>query len=187
MNNISYTGEHLWLGQVGHFAIILGFIAALLSGYAYFVSTKNRNDGALSQSWKLIGRYSFMVHGVMILSLIGLLFFAMYNHYYEYSYVYAHVSADLPLKYILSAFWEGQEGSFLLWMFWHIILSIFVVKTSGKYEAPVMFIFAIAQAILVSMILGIHIPWGEDAIRIGSNPTTLLRQMNDAPIFANAD
>lgn len=187
MNNISYTGEHLWLGQVGHFAIILGFVAALLSGYAYFVSTKNRNDGALSQSWKLIGRYSFIVHGVMILSLIGLLFFAMYNHYYEYSYVYAHVSADLPLKYILSAFWEGQEGSFLLWMFWHIILSIFVVKTSGKYEAPVMFIFAIAQAILVSMILGIHIPWGEDAIRIGSNPTTLLRQMNDAPIFANAD
>ena len=187
MNNISYTGEHLWLGQVGHFAIILGFVAALLSGYAYFVSTKNRNDAALSQSWKLIGRYSFIVHGTLIITLIGLIFFAMYNHYYEYSYVYAHVSADLPLKYILSAFWEGQEGSFLLWMFWHVILSIFVIKTSGKYEAPVMFTFAIAQAILVSMILGIHIPWGEDAIRIGSNPTTLLRQMNDAPIFANAD
>ncbi|HRO72574.1 MAG TPA: cytochrome c biogenesis protein CcsA, partial [Saprospiraceae bacterium] len=27
----------------------------------------------------------------------------------------------------------------------------------------------------------------EDAIRIGSNPTTLLRQVNEAPIFANAD
>lgn len=187
MNNISYIGEHLWVGQVGHFAIILGFVSALFSAFAYFVSTKNRNNISDSTSWQRIGRYSFIIHGTMIITLISVLFFAMYNHYYEYNYVFAHVSEDLPLKYILSAFWEGQEGSFLLWMFWHIMLSIFVIKTAGKYEAPVMFVFAIAQALIVSMILGIHIPWGEDAIRIGSNPTTLLRQVNEAPIFANAD
>lgn len=187
MNDISYIGEHLWVGQVGHFSIILGFVAALLSGYAYFVSTKNREHDIIADSWRKIGRYSFMVHGVLVITLIGVLFYAMYNHYYEYSYVYAHVSEDLPLKYILSAFWEGQEGSFLLWMFWHIVLAFFVVKTSGKFEAPVMFTFAIAQAIILSMILGVHIPWGDDALRIGSNPTTLLRQMNDAPVFANAD
>lgn len=187
MNDISYIGEHLWVGQLGHFAIILGFVTALLSAYSYFKSTRNFSDEALSKSWKLLGRYSFAVHGLMIITLISVLFFAMYNHYYEYSYVFAHVSEELPLKYILSAFWEGQEGSFLLWMFWHIVLSVFVIRTSGKFEAPVMFTFAIAEAILVSMILGIHIPWGEDAIRIGSNPTTLLRQVNEAPIFANAD
>ncbi len=187
MNNISYIGEHLWVGQVGHFAIILGFVSALFSAFCYFVSTKNRANISEAESWKRLGRLSFIIHGTMIITLISVLFFAMYNHYYEYNYVFAHVSEDLPLKYILSAFWEGQEGSFLLWMFWHIVLSIFVVRSAGKFEAPVMFIFAIAQLLIVSMILGIHIPWGEDAIRIGSNPTTLLRQVNEAPIFANAD
>ncbi len=187
MNDISYIGEHLWVGQVGHLAIILGFVATLLSGYAYFVSTNKRESELLVDSWRKIGRYSFILHGAMVFLLIGVLFYAMYHHYYEYSYVYAHVSEDLPLKYILSAFWEGQEGSFLLWMFWHIVLAGFVIKTSGKFEAPVMFTFSVAQAIIMSMILGIHIPFGEDAIRIGSNPTTLLRQVNEAPIFANAD
>ncbi|HRO72573.1 MAG TPA: cytochrome c assembly protein, partial [Saprospiraceae bacterium] len=157
MNDISYIGEHLWVGQLGHFAIILGFVTALLSAYSYFKSTRNFSDEALSKSWKLLGRYSFAVHGLMIITLISVLFFAMYNHYYEYSYVFAHVCEELPLKYILSAFWEGQEGSFLLWMFWHIVLSVFVIRTSGKFEAPVMFTFAIAEAILVSMILGILI------------------------------
>ncbi|MGB4958847.1 MAG: cytochrome c biogenesis protein CcsA, partial [Saprospiraceae bacterium] len=76
---------------------------------------------------------------------------------------------------------------FMLWMFWHVVLGVILTKTTGKLEAPVLFSIAAAEVILMSMLLGIHIPWGDDAIKIGSNPTTLLRQINEAPIFANAD
>jgi len=186
MSEVKYIGEHLWVGQLGHLFIILSFVAALLSALAYFCAVKS-NQSKISSDWANIGRKSFYVHGFALFGLISVLFYAMYNHMYEYSYVFDHVSEDLPLKYILSAFWEGQEGSFMLWMFWHVVLGLFLIKTAGKLEAPVLFTIAIAEAILMTMLLGIHIPWGDQAIKIGSNPTTLLRQMNEAPIFANAD
>ena len=186
MSEIKYIGEHLWVGQLGHILILTSFVAALLSAVAYFFSVKNQ-DHPDAVSWAKIGRISFYFRGCTLFGLIGLIFYAMYHHMYEYSYVFDHVSEDLPLKYILSAFWEGQEGSFMLWMFWHSILGFILIKTTSKLESPVLFTIAVSETILMTMILGIHIPWGEDAIRIGSNPTTLLRQLNDAPIFANAD
>jgi len=186
MQEIQYTGEHLWVGQLGHFFVIFSFVAALFSAITYFFSVQSKDLNAES-SWRKIGRVAFYSHSITLFSLMGIIFYAMYQHMYEYSYVFDHVSEDLPLKYILSAFWEGQEGSFMLWMFWHCILGVVIIKKSGQWEAPVMFTFALAEAIIMSMILGIHIPWGEEFIKIGSNPTTLLRQINDAPIFANAD
>ena len=183
---VSYIGEHLWVGQIGHFFIILAFVAALLSTFSYFraSSVHTVND---QSSWLLLGKGSFYLHGISVAIFMLVIFFAMYHHYYEYSYVFDHVSPDLPLKYILSAFWEGQEGSFMLWMFWHIVLGFILIYKADQWQAPVMMVIALAEAILMTMILGIQIPFGEDAIRIGSNPTTLLRQINDAPIFANAD
>ncbi len=187
MSETVYVGEHLWVGNVGHFAIILSFVAALFSATSYYFSGRNRDAIDISGSWNRMGRIGFSIHAVSLLTLIGILFYAMYHNYIEYSYVFNHVSEDLPLKYILSAFWEGQEGSFMLWMFWHVVLSIVIIRTTGKFEAPVMLIMMLVQAFLLFMILGIHIPWGDETLKIGSNPTTLLRQVNDAPIFANAE
>ena len=55
----------------------------------------------------------------------------MVNQYYEYQYVQAHVSEDLPFKYIFSAFWEAGS-SFLLWMFWHVILGLVLMVPPGS-------------------------------------------------------
>jgi len=186
MNELKYVGEHLWLGQAGQFSITVAFVAALLSAISYFLATKHKNLPE-AEGWLKTGKYSFYVHAMSLAILMGLVFYAMYNHMYEYSYVFDHVSADLPLKYTLSAFWEGQEGSFMLWMFWHAVLGIILIKKTGSYEAPVLFVVAAAEAILMSMILGIYVPWIDGYVKIGSNPLTLLREINDAPIFANAD
>ena len=105
MSEIKYIGEHLWVGQLGHILILTSFVAALLSAVAYFFSVKNQ-DHPDAVSWAKIGRISFYTHGCTLFGLIGLIFYAMYHHMYEYSYVFDHVSEDLPLKYILSAFWD---------------------------------------------------------------------------------
>src|SRR5258706_12163318 len=86
------------------------------------------------------------------------------------------------MKYIFSAFWEGQEGSFLLWMFWHVILGSIVVRTAGKWESGVMTWLAGIQVVLVSMIAGVYFA---DNFRMGSSPFKLLRNSMDAPIFQN--
>ncbi|GAB5551265.1 MAG: hypothetical protein Sapg2KO_08560 [Saprospiraceae bacterium] len=183
MEEIQYVGEHLLPGQIGHFALITAFVSSLLATFAYFKSTNKRDIPADAQSWRKIGRVAFTLHGLGIFSVIGILFYLMINQYYEYQYVWAHVSEDLPFKYIFSAFWEGQEGSFLLWMFWHVVLGMILMFTAKRWEAPTLAMLSLVQVFLLSMVLGIY--FGET--KIGVNPLMLLRDTMDAPIFAQAD
>lgn len=178
--NIDYIGELLWPGEVGHYLIITAFVAALVSAIAYVVSNSDRDN---HDSWKKIGRYSFYVHGVTIIAAIVILFSLMLNHRYEYNYVWAHVSDDLPFKYMFSAFWEDQEGSFLLWTFWQVIISVVFIKVSSRWEASTMWIMALIQVFLSSMVLGLVI--GD--MQIGSSPFNLLREENASDVFATAN
>jgi cytochrome c-type biogenesis protein CcmF len=181
--DIQYIGEHLLPGQIGRFAIVFSFVAALLAAAAYFFQVQRPHESG----WRQMGRAAFLAHGGAIFLTIGLIFYVMVQHYYEYNYVFAHVNEDLPFQYIFSAFWEGQEGSFLLWMFWHIVLGIVLMLTSKRWESPVMSILSLVQVFLVSMILGLYIGFGDDPMKIGSNPLVLLRDTMQAPIFSNAD
>ncbi|MCI4647743.1 MAG: cytochrome c assembly protein, partial [Phaeodactylibacter sp.] len=162
MQDIQYVGEHLIPGHIGQMAIMLGFSTALLSTIAYFFATQRREQPAEAANWLRIGRFSFLIHGIAVFTLIGTMFYVMVNQYYEYQYVQAHVSEDLPMKYIFSAFWEGQEGSFLLWMFWHIVLGGVLMATGKRWEAPTLSLLSSVQVFLGSMILGIYIGFGDD-------------------------
>ncbi len=186
MEEIQYVGEHLLPGQLGHFAIVAAFTAGLLAAVSYFFATWRRGQPEAA-TWRQMGRGAFLAHGLSILATIGTLFYLMINQYYEYQYVWAHVSDDLPFKYIFSAFWEGQEGSFLLWLFWHVILGFVLMVTAKDWESPVMSVLSLIQVLLVSMILGLYFGLGEEAVKIGSNPLLLLREAMDAPIFRQAD
>src|SRR6266496_3123441 len=42
---------------------------------------------------------------------------ALARHDFSFQYVAEHTSRELPLRYSLTAFWGGQEGSLLLWLF----------------------------------------------------------------------
>ena len=184
---IQYIGEHLWPGRIGHAGILLAFVAGLLATVSYFMVTRRRENPTEAAQWLKMGRTAFVVHGVSILTVITTIFFMMVNKYYEYQYVQAHVNDDLLFKYVFSAFWEGQEGSFLLWMFWHVIIGGLLLLSAKEWEPYVLSVLASIQVVLVSMILGVYVGLGDDPVRIGSNPTLLLRDVMDAPIFAQAN
>ncbi|MCX6292031.1 MAG: cytochrome c biogenesis protein CcsA [Bacteroidetes bacterium] len=171
--DIQYIGEHLFWGKAGNLLIIVAFVASLVSAvsYAFLLRT---ND----ISWKNLARKAFAVHTFSIIGIFCLLFYLILNQRLEYYYVWEHSNSIMPLKYILSCFWEGQEGSFLLWMFWHSILSWIIIWKSGEWEAGVMAVISMVQVFLVSMIIGVVV-FGH---KFGSNPFVLLR---DHPDFAN--
>lgn len=179
---MNYIGEHILPGQVGHLCAVLSFVAALLSTISFFWATQKR-DTPDAEGWRNLGRFSFVLHGLATLGVIGTLFVILTGKMYEYQYAWANVSDDLPTQYIFSAFWKEQQGSFLLWSFWHIALGLVLILRSGKWEAPVMTTIALAEAFIASMILGIY--FGE--WRFGASPFDLLRDTMDAPIFAQAD
>lgn len=168
------------LGNFGHIAIVLALVTIALSSYAYFMSIYDSSLAHRDQ-WKKIGRISFLVHGLSVLGVISCLFLIIFLGKYEYHYAWSHASSDLPIHYIISCFWEGQEGSFLLWIFWNTIVGTILIWTSKKWETSVMAIFALVQVFLVSMILGVHIPALNTSL--GSSPFILLRDALDAPIF----
>ena len=175
-----FLNEHLLPGKIGQFFVILSFVASIVSAIAFMASANSKIlEG--QQSWKKIGRTSFFVHAFSVFSIFSILFYIIFNHYFEYNYAWAHSSKALPFKYLLSCFWEGQEGSFLLWSVWHAILGIFLLFRKNKWEAPVMSIVSLVQIILSSMLIGLYF-FGE---KVGSSPFLLLRdQMSNAPIFS---
>jgi cytochrome c-type biogenesis protein CcmF len=172
---------HYFIGNLGHFFVILAFISSLAAFFSYFKATGKENM-AEKESWLLNGKISFYVHALAVLGISISLFVILANHYFEYHYAYSYSDKKLPTHYLISTFWNGQEGSFLLWMFWQAVLGIILIHTNKFWQAPVMTIFALVQAFLASMILGIVLPIIE--FKIGSSPFILLREsMANAPIF----
>ncbi|MFT6814795.1 MAG: cytochrome c-type biogenesis protein CcmF [Sphingobacteriales bacterium] len=178
--DITFVGEHLFPGQLGHFSVVLGFVSALLALVSYFYSTREEKN---FKSWRNLARISFWIHSASVLSIVASLFYIIYNHYFEYFYAWSHASVELPTRYIISCFWEGQEGSFLLWAFWQLVLGNLLIFTSKKWEPYIMTVLITSQVFLMSMLLGVYI--GD--FKIGSSPFVLLRNALEAPIFARAD
>ncbi len=179
---VSYVGEHLWPKQIGHIFIILSFVAALMSAFAFFLATQRRKLPEFS-GWRTIGRISFGVHGLSIFTVIGTIFYIMTQKWYEYQYVQQHVNDELAFRYVFSAFWEGQEGSFLLWMFWHVILGFVLIFRGKNWETSVLATLALIQVLIGSMLLGIYF----GSVKIGSNPLLLLRDVMNIPLFNKPD
>lgn len=175
---MDYTGEHLLPGQLGHFFIVLSLVASLVATFSYFKSARASNIED-SAHWKKLARYSFVTEAISVLAIFIILFYIIYNHLFEYHYAWKHSSRSLELKYLLACFWEGQEGSFLLWSVWHCVLGLILIKKSKQWEAPVMTVISFAQFALATMIAGIYFfGW-----KMGSNPFTLLR---DSGVLDNA-
>lgn len=170
--NIEYIGEALVFGKIGNLLIALAFAGALLGAASYYFGYKNPLEEA---SWKKVGRIAHLVHSFSVISIFIVLYYIIFNHRFEYYYVWQHSSRALPWQYIFASFWEGQEGSFLLWTFWHVILSFFIIKKGGTWEAPVMVTICLVQAFLMSMVLGVTIL----GYKIGTNPFVLLREHPD--------
>ncbi|MFN0215961.1 MAG: cytochrome c biogenesis protein CcsA [Saprospiraceae bacterium] len=179
---MQYLGEHLLPGQIGHLCAVLSFVAALMASVSFFMATKHR-ESVQYHGWRKLGRYTYLFHGLATFGIIGMLFWILTGKMYEYHYAWANVSDDLPVQYVFSAFWKEQQGSFLLWSFWHIILGIVLMFRAGKWEAPVLAVVALAETLIASMLLGLYF----NEFRFGASPFDLLRDVMDAPIFNQAD
>jgi cytochrome c-type biogenesis protein CcmF len=176
---MDYIGEHLLPGQLGHFFIVLSLTASLVATFAYFKSTQSKIEADAKQ-WKSLARYAFLTEVISVIAIFCILFYIIYNHLFEYKYAWQHSSLSLEFKYMLACFWEGQEGSFLLWSIWHCLLGLILIKTSKQWEAPVMTVVSFAQFCLATMIAGIYLfGW-----KMGSNPFILLKHsgvLDNAP------
>jgi cytochrome c-type biogenesis protein CcmF len=163
-----YVGEHPFYGELGEVLVALSFGAALLSAFAYLFANRFENE-----SYRRIARGAFTLHSFALVGAAGTLFFMLFNKFFEYNYVWTHANTEMPLRYIFSCFWEGQEGSFFLWSFWNVLLGNILMRTAKNFENITMMMVSIFQALLGSMILGVYIL----DFKIGNSPFTLVREL----------
>jgi cytochrome c-type biogenesis protein CcmF len=179
--DIQYAGEHLLPGKLGQFFIVLSFGTSLIALFSYYFATVTKDK--LDLSWHKLARLAYRLNLVAVIGIGVCLFYIIYSHLFEYHYAWAHSSKTLPVYYIISCFWEGQEGSFWLWTFWQGVLGCIVIAKAKTWENSVMTIISLSQVFLATMILGVEI----FGAKIGSSPFILLRQAMEAPIFSRAD
>ncbi|MGA1374113.1 MAG: cytochrome c biogenesis protein CcsA [Flavobacteriales bacterium] len=158
---MEYVGEWTAAAWAGRALVAIGFGAALVA------------TGAYVRKEERIGRWAFRIHSVAMLATIALIFVLFAGHRYEFNYIWKHLSNAMPMRFILSAFWGGQEGGFLLWMFWHIVLAFFVMRRPTAWTVPVMAVLSGIEAFLTSMLLGVY--FGD--FQLGLDPFILLREL----------
>ncbi|MEJ2431263.1 MAG: cytochrome c biogenesis protein CcsA [Deltaproteobacteria bacterium] len=135
--------------NLGEVTIWLGLIAIGISSGCYWLVT-SREDDTLALN---VARYSFTGFAAFMTLASALLMLAILKHEFQYSYVANYSSRSLPLEYLISSFWAGQEGSFLLWVFLGAWLGIFLMHRSGEMEPQLMFIYNLNLLFLTILLI----------------------------------
>jgi cytochrome c-type biogenesis protein CcmF len=181
---MEFIGEHLLPGQTGHFFVILSLVASLVATISFYKAT-NGSEPTVKNSWLRIARGAFLLETISVIAVFISLYYIISNHLFEYKYAWQHSSRALQVEYLLSCFWEGQEGSFMLWSFWHCMLGWVLIWKAKTWEAPVMTVVSFVQFCIATMLVGFYF-WGA---KVGSSPFVLLRHesfFDSAPIFKDA-
>ena len=88
-----------------------------------------------------LARTLYTAFTVSVIAAAAILMTLLLQHRFDVSYVNSYSASDLPFHFLISTFWAGQEGSFLLWCFWGSIIGLFVWRSAKEQEAPVMVVY----------------------------------------------
>jgi cytochrome c-type biogenesis protein CcmF len=107
-------------------------VALLLSLYGFAVAL----IGARRNIPELVESSIRATWGVAALVVIasGALLYAFITHDFSLDYVAGRSSTDMPMGFVLSAFWGGQEGSLLYWATVSTVLSAIAITIHRKRD-----------------------------------------------------
>lgn len=132
----------------GKILTIALLFAGISSSFFYFLSIKKE---------KLINpaRLFLLISSLGVVLLSGYLLSNILSHNFQLTYVWEFSSRELPMHLLLSTFFAGQEGSFLLWALFTAIIGLFLAYYSrkGGYESYVMGVYNLFFVFLLLMLV----------------------------------
>ncbi len=131
----------------GNLSLSLALLCAVFSSL-FLLTASPKNPQALFWGKRLYYGFLFFTSFATVY-----LFILFLTHRFEFSYVYGYSSTDLGFFYLVSSFWAGQEGTFLLWLFIGAILGLFLIKKSNEKELLPVFFFLLIQIFLLILLL----------------------------------
>src|SRR5579883_758234 len=125
------------------------FASSLVSAVSYWLVSRGR------QEFFIPARVCYHIATVGTMVSAAILMYLLQTDQFQYTYVWEYSSRELSPLFKYSAFYSGQEGSFLLWALYIGIIGIVLMQYSAKkkYEVNVMRVFVLVQAFLLLMIV----------------------------------
>lgn len=182
---VQFIGEHLLPGQIGYIFTIISVVASLVASFS-FAKAFYSNQIDDQKRWKQLAYTAFIIESITVFACFVVLFYVISNHLFEYKYAYMHSDKHMPIEYLLSCFWEGQEGSFLLWSFWHCVLGLILMANAKEWKQEsygALMVVSFTQFCLATMVVGLYI----FDFKMGSSPFILLRNEMNWPILSRPD
>jgi len=131
------------LPTLGSISLVVAILAYIASWFIYRGVSPDTPGGTGN------ARKALALAGVALLVAGSSLMWLLFAREYTVNYVFSYVSNELPAIYVLSAFWAGQEGSFLLWALIAALLGYVLCTRTGEWEAPVMRVYIPSALLLV--------------------------------------
>ncbi|MBU1096177.1 MAG: cytochrome c biogenesis protein CcsA [Bacteroidetes bacterium] len=135
--------------MIGNILLTLALLASVFTVIMYFLTYKGYGN-----TLKL-ARIGYHSMAISVIAASAMLMNAILTHQYQYKYVFNYSNGDLPTGLLMSTFYAGQEGSFLLWILFSAIVGLILLEYTSKrddLEPRVMMIFSLAIGFLLMMI-----------------------------------
>jgi len=84
---------------------------------------------------------------------IATLLYLILTHDFTVAYVHSYSSTDLPLGYLIATLWGGQQGTFLLWLFYCTVMGLVMTYTARSFEAGNMVFLNLFNLSLILMLI----------------------------------
>lgn len=136
--------------MLGKIFIYTAFLSSIISILSFFLSHLGKE--------KLIktGKIFFHITAISVILASVFLMYLILTHQYQYAYVWEESNSELQLPLLISTFFAGQEGSFLLWTFFTAVIGIILlnyVSKKDKLEPQVMSIFTLVLSFLTLIVI----------------------------------
>ncbi|GBD87286.1 cytochrome c-type biogenesis protein CcmF [bacterium BMS3Abin03] len=135
--------------MLGNILIVMTILTGVFTLIMYYYTYKGYAN-TLS-----LARNGYYIMTSLVVAASALLLYYILSHQFQYSYVFEYSSKDLSFGLLLSTFFAGQEGSFLLWLLFTALLGIFLIKylsDDTKKESAFMLVYTLAALFLVILI-----------------------------------
>ncbi len=141
------------LGRILIFTAFGGMLTATI-GYLYnFFRERDSSasePGGNARSLR-IARLGYHVGAVSVILTAAYMMDLLLTHQFQYTYVWSYSSYQLHPPLLVSTFYVGQEGSFMLWTLYTSIIGLILMAYSRKhhYESSVMGVFSAIATFLI--------------------------------------
>jgi len=133
----------------GNLTMWLALIAICISSASYLMLNVKK-DSAVARGAAHLSLFCFAI--LVTIASISLMYFIL-DHRFVYSYIARYSCRDLPLEYLISSFWAGQEGSFLLWVLLSSWLGLILMSRARDMEPQVMLVYNLNNIFLVILLI----------------------------------